>query len=460
MEHMEHDESGNIKINIENLNILDPVTEVYNSDFFFFRLNEEMKRTGRYDLFFSFTLIELNNRKKILKNIDETVIETILAEMGYTIKDSVRGDIDIAGYIEEGLFAIILTETDINGAYNLALRIKTLLDKGLQRLGFEEEEGIEEDLTVNLAIIEVPEDAVNSKLVLDRAKKALIKSKRDISSIGLIKPLEKYSPKKKKMVEDRSPESEEDKKVEDYFLPFIQIISQGEMEETEKPDEISIKILKELEKREQLYSIVFEGETYVRKSINTFGALRLLNQKRFIFIEDTALKTIVSCVTPHSVPEIREKILLENTYSAGTIIYSYQELREFNSVENIISGYNSLSSDEKKILKILYLYKGGDTINGKWIVDPNSPFDPIYMMVRRRFLFKIESSPGIYYLDLKKDKDREALYPIYPNCRISPFEGFRLLKKNIPVEIVTAPGFKHEFKNLAELELFYKVQLG
>lgn len=456
---METDSRGNIDVDINKLNILDSKTGVYNSDYFYLRLNEEIKRTERYDLSFSFMQIGLRDRKELFEELEEEKGDIILEEMGYNIKDAIRGDVDIAGHIEKGLFAIILPETDIHGSYNLAKRIKKQLRRGLVRI--KESENMKEDLAVNIGIIEVPEDADNSNLVIKIGKRAIRKSRKDSTGIGLIKELEDYPHKKrKKLLEDGEKEKDGDEKGNDYYLPFLQLISKEDTAETEQPGQDDVKILKELERKTLLYKIEFDGEAYSRAPINAFSAVKLLNQKRFIYIIDPTLKTAIPCVTPHFDLEIRDKVLSENIYPAGSVIYSYKELRDFNYYNKLIPSITSreVNQEEQRLWMILESLKGASAIDGKWIVDPNSPFDSLYMMVRRRYLFKTEDSPGIYYCDLYKDKNKGALYPIYPKCRLASFEALRLQKKNIPVELITEGGFKHIINNPVELSVFYQVE--
>ena len=461
---MEIDEHGNIKVDIEDLNILDKQTGVYRADYFFLRLNEEIKRACRYDLSFSFMMVGLKNRKDILEELDPEDIDFVIEEMGYNIKDAIRGDVDLAGHIEKGLFALILPETGIHGSYKLAKRIRRNLRKGLARLGIAEEKELEEPLTVNVGIIEVPADGSNSKMAIKMAKRALRKSGREKSrGIGLIKELEKYSSKKAESPEkeeEKEKKEVEDKEAGDYYLPFMTILSNDNTAEVEKPGAIDVQILKELEKKRILCTIEFEGEAYSRKQTNAFSAVKLLNQKSFIYVEDDELRTAVPCITPHFDLEIRDKVLSENIYNAGSFIYSYEELKIFNEAMGIIPDpeKGKLKEEEGSLLKMLVSFKGKDATDGKWIVDPNSPFDSLYMMVRRRFLFQIEKAPGIYYQGLQEDNDREALYPVYPNCRIAPFEALRFLKKNIAIELITEGGFSHIINNPIELGTFYQVE--
>ncbi len=458
---METDEQGNFKVNIDDLNILDKDTSVFNAPYFFLRLNEEIKRTVRYELFFSLMLIELKDRSSLIEKLNQEDLEFIIEEMGYCIKDAIRGDIDLAGHIEKGLFAIILPETDINGSYKLAQRIKKQLKKGLSRL---DPEG-EKELSVQIGIIEVPEDGKNSQMVIKTARRSLRKSSRSgAGGIGLIKEIERYTLKKGKIPEEKPEKKEEtqERKAGDYYLPFMSILSQENSRETEKPDAADVKILKELEKQGILCSIEFEGDGYVRKHINAFTAVTLLNQKRFVFVEDPALRTAIPCVTPHFDLEIREKVLNENIYPAGSMVYSYEELKSLNGFSCLTPENTeyALSAEERALLVMLNSFKGKESINGKWIVDPNSPFDSLYMMVRRRFLFKAEKSAGIYYHGLLKDSDREALNPVYPNCRLASFEALRLIKRNIAIELITEGGFSHIINNPVELGTFYQVEAG
>lgn len=102
---------------------IDDYTQLYNNRYLNIRLDEEMKRAKRYTQFLSIVLISVDSlTEELKKNGIENVSEK-LRRFGNFIKANMR-DTDILSHIKNGILALILPETNIEGANCLSERLK------------------------------------------------------------------------------------------------------------------------------------------------------------------------------------------------------------------------------------------------------------------------------------------------------------------------------------------------
>ena len=102
---------------------IDDNTQLYNNRYLNIRLDEEMKRAKRYTQFLSIVFISVDSLIEELKKAGiETVIEK-LRRFGNFIKANMRNT-DIISQIKPGILALILPETNIEGANCLSERLK------------------------------------------------------------------------------------------------------------------------------------------------------------------------------------------------------------------------------------------------------------------------------------------------------------------------------------------------
>jgi len=108
---------------LKNNIFIDDITQIYNSRYLNIRLDEEMKRAKRYTQFLSIVFISVDS---LTEEIKKTGIENIaekLRRFGNFIKANLR-DTDILSEIKPGVLALILPETNIEGANCLSERLK------------------------------------------------------------------------------------------------------------------------------------------------------------------------------------------------------------------------------------------------------------------------------------------------------------------------------------------------
>ena len=111
--------NNDLKSNI----FIDDITLLYNNRYLNIRLDEEMKRAKRYTQFLSIVLISVD---VLTEEIKKSGIESVgekLRRFGNFIRANLR-DTDILSQVKPGVLALILPETNIEGASSLSERLK------------------------------------------------------------------------------------------------------------------------------------------------------------------------------------------------------------------------------------------------------------------------------------------------------------------------------------------------
>ncbi len=110
-------------LNLTNLAILDPLTQVYNRRKIFEEAKKEIERSKRYKGNFSMLIIDLDNFKKINDTYGHQAGDTVLKQTIDIIKSKLRKFDSIGRYGGEE-FLIILPETDLESAKKVAEKIR------------------------------------------------------------------------------------------------------------------------------------------------------------------------------------------------------------------------------------------------------------------------------------------------------------------------------------------------
>lgn len=160
------------KEKLKEISISDPLTGIYNHNFFYKRLDEEFDRASRYGMPLSVVMMDIDNFKKINDTFGHRVGDKVLKKIADILKRSVRKSDMIARYGGEE-FAEILTYTQKNGAAEEAERLRSLISE----LSFKDE-GIDLKVTLSLGVAEYnPDNTADSGELVNRADKALYKAK-------------------------------------------------------------------------------------------------------------------------------------------------------------------------------------------------------------------------------------------------------------------------------------------
>ncbi len=155
----------------KELAIKDGLTGLYMRRYFIEKLNEEIKRVKQLNTTFSFLMIDIDHFKECNDTYGHLFGDKVLKILGEFLKDNLR-DVDIIGRYGGEEFAVILPNTNYNGATFVAERLRTNFEKLIIKVN--ENEG--RKVTLSIGGVEYKN---NFKLmeVIDCADKALYHSK-------------------------------------------------------------------------------------------------------------------------------------------------------------------------------------------------------------------------------------------------------------------------------------------
>lgn len=157
---------------LEKLAVLDPMTELYNHRYFYRYLKFEFKRSERYTLPLSCMMIDVDTFKSINDTYGHQAGDLILKELASILQKAVREHDFVARYGGDE-FAIILPQTDIEGASTVANRILKGIRK--QRLNIDSKNI---HVTVSMGIAAYPGEGIDTyEGLIKRADKALYDGK-------------------------------------------------------------------------------------------------------------------------------------------------------------------------------------------------------------------------------------------------------------------------------------------
>jgi putative two-component system response regulator len=143
----------------------DRLTGLYNNGFFQISLEYALKRFERYDNKFSIALIDVDSFSHFNMSHGPLEGDLLLKEVAGIIKNNCR-DVDLAARYAGNLFAVIVTESNSQQAQAAAERIRHDVEKKFEGAS-----------TVSIGLACCPDDATNSRLLINKANEALTKAK-------------------------------------------------------------------------------------------------------------------------------------------------------------------------------------------------------------------------------------------------------------------------------------------
>ncbi len=155
--------------------IRDGLTGAYNHRHFQESLQREVGRAERQGRTLSVLLLDIDDFKAVNDRYGHPVGDAILERIVAEIRSEVRGDMDLVARYGGEEFAVILPETPIEVAAEVAERIRRRIDERLFRPP-EAEDVIR--VTVSIGLAAYPNDASNKKELIERADAALYRAKR------------------------------------------------------------------------------------------------------------------------------------------------------------------------------------------------------------------------------------------------------------------------------------------
>ncbi|MEI6862928.1 MAG: sensor domain-containing diguanylate cyclase [Candidatus Omnitrophota bacterium] len=157
---------------VEKMAVTDSLTGLYVRRYFTERLDEELSRSARHGLKFSFLMLDIDDFKKINDTYGHLVGDVVLKDIGSIIKENVR-EIDLICRYGGEEFAAMLPETSNEGAFVVAERIRKRAEEHVFRAYDETLK-----LTVSLGVATYPDDSLNHQGIIEAADGALYKGKR------------------------------------------------------------------------------------------------------------------------------------------------------------------------------------------------------------------------------------------------------------------------------------------
>jgi diguanylate cyclase (GGDEF)-like protein len=157
---------------VQELSIIDGLTEVYLRRYLMDRLKEEVDRAQRLELSFSVGMVDVDHFKQCNDKHGHLVGDAVLKKIAEKLKNSVREVDMIARYGGEE-FCVVLPETTKTLAMSVAERLrKSVESKEIK--AFDENVKV----TVSVGVATYPEDGEDVDALIERADTALYKAKR------------------------------------------------------------------------------------------------------------------------------------------------------------------------------------------------------------------------------------------------------------------------------------------
>ncbi|MCP4296152.1 MAG: diguanylate cyclase, partial [Proteobacteria bacterium] len=156
--------------------ITDSLSGLANYSYFKYFLEHEIKRSLRDSRPIALMMMELNDVKHNPNCVGHPAGEELLKDLGTLIKENIR-DVDLGARCKEKQFAIVLANTDGNGAMMAAERLKGVIKN---HFSISTENISATSPVLNIGIAAYPSEAESMNQLIHQAEKELIKSKNEI----------------------------------------------------------------------------------------------------------------------------------------------------------------------------------------------------------------------------------------------------------------------------------------
>ncbi|MBI4744323.1 MAG: sensor domain-containing diguanylate cyclase [Actinobacteria bacterium] len=159
----------------KKLSIIDEQTNLFNHRYFQKRLVQELERTKRYNRPLSFIMADIDGFKSYNDKFGHTHGDIVISEVANIIVSNCR-EIDIVARYGGEEFAIILPETDIDGARIVAEKLhKAVLNHKF--LG--ERERRDQKVSLSFGVASYPKQALSASKLIKTADEALGQAKKE-----------------------------------------------------------------------------------------------------------------------------------------------------------------------------------------------------------------------------------------------------------------------------------------
>mgnify|MGYP001055837334 CR=1 FL=1 len=156
----------------------DDLTGLYNHRYLHIALEQEIRRSERYDLEFSVAFIDLDQLKQVNDRHGHLAGSSVLRQVGSLLRDCVR-DADLLFRYGGDEFTALLVETDRRGAKVVAERIRKSIEEYTFSLGGE----LTCRLTATIGYATYPVNARSKQELIDLADRAMYQGKASRNTI-------------------------------------------------------------------------------------------------------------------------------------------------------------------------------------------------------------------------------------------------------------------------------------
>jgi len=157
---------------VQELAITDSLTGVLSRRYWMERYKQELERSRKFKLKFSFIMVDIDHFKEINDRYGHLVGDAILKEVSQVIKENLR-QIDLVGRYGGEEFSAILIETDKETARFAAERIRQAIEEKIIKVYDEQLK-----VTISLGVSGFPGDAVEANDLVEKADQALYRAKQ------------------------------------------------------------------------------------------------------------------------------------------------------------------------------------------------------------------------------------------------------------------------------------------
>lgn len=158
---------------LHHLSRTDGLTGLLNRKAWENELNQEFKRFARHQHKTSLVMFDIDHFKKINDGYGHPAGDEVIRQTSRILQETLR-DIDVSGRYGGEEFAVIMIDTDAQGAYALAERIR----ENIQAYTVEYED-MKIEYTISLGVSEISTDISDPTAWIDSADKGLYQAKRN-----------------------------------------------------------------------------------------------------------------------------------------------------------------------------------------------------------------------------------------------------------------------------------------
>jgi two-component system cell cycle response regulator len=163
--------------------LTDPLTNLYNQNYFLHFLEKELQRVKRNKIPLSLMMININNFKVIHEKEGKSVGDIILKDTGRMLTNSIR-EVDIASRYGGEVFAVILPYTDETGASIVSERLRnTIASHKYTYPGSKKEYKI----TVSIGVVSCQNNPIDKTAMVQTAEELIQSSKKEGKNIVSLK---------------------------------------------------------------------------------------------------------------------------------------------------------------------------------------------------------------------------------------------------------------------------------